>query len=65
MSVSIAALAITSEQQKQLLEAGWGKLNNGTKAKIQQTKDCCGMSSQFINSTGKMSHPSCLKVSVI
>ena len=68
MSVSIGALAITSKQQKKLLEVGWGKLDDSTKSKIQAKKDCCGFSSEYMtNSTvdGKMFHPSCEQVTAV
>ena len=60
LSVSIAALAVTSDQQKALLHNAWSNVSNKTKAGLQQTGDCCGFTNLDSNKTGD---PSCLPVS--
>ena len=42
MSVSIAAVAISHDQQASLMEAGWSRSSEKIKDKIQILKDCCG-----------------------
>jgi len=56
-SVSAAALAITSSQQKTLLKKAWGSFSNVTKRDVQKWGNCCGFENR--NSTD---HPSCKKV---
>ena len=57
-SVSVAALAITSSQQKTLLKKAWGSFSNTTKQDVQRYGDCCG----FENMTVTSDHPTCEKV---
>lgn len=62
-SVSVAALSISSSQQRALLEKGWASLSNKTKEELQQTGGCCGFDKEFENTTnGVHGHPSCDKV---
>lgn len=53
-SVSVAALAITSSQQKTLLKKAWGSFSNVTRQDVQKLGNCCGFEDK--NSTD---HPSC------
>ena len=41
-SVSVAALAITSSQQRTVLRKAWRSLSNTTKQDVQKIGDCCG-----------------------
>ena len=60
-SVSVAALSITSSQQKALLKRGWGSLSNQTKEEVQQFGDCCGFEDMSVVN-GTEGHPSCAEV---
>lgn len=40
-SVACACLGVNSEQQDQLAEQGWGRVDNATRAKVQETFTCC------------------------
>ena len=63
LSVSIAALAITSKQQKDILKAGWNKaVTVKEKLELQQKLDCCGFETK--NFTIDYNHPSCAGVSI-
>lgn len=61
MSVSIGAIAVSHEQQSNLMKAGWGKMSPNVKTKIQTIKDCCGFKNKNITS-GEMGHPKCDKL---
>eukprot|EP00794_Sanderia_malayensis_P003235 gene3235-3715_t len=56
LSVSIAALAITRSQQKDILHKTWQAFTQDEKADLQSKGDCCGFESQAIV---KNSHPTC------
>ncbi len=60
LSVSIGALAITQEQQHDILEKTWQTFNLNEKADLQNTGDCCGFQDQNIT---QKSHPTCTGVS--
>ena len=61
-SVSVAALSISSSQQR-ALKKGWASLSNKTKEEFQKTGDCCGFDPNFENITdGPYGHPSCAQV---
>ena len=62
MSVSLGAIAVSHEQQSNLMEAGWGKMSPSLKTKIQKIKDCCGFKNKNMTS-GEMGHPKCTAVS--
>ena len=59
-SVSVAALAITSNQQETLLKKAWGSFSNTTRKDVQKFGDCCG----FKNMNDTSNHPSCEDVCV-
>jgi len=62
-SVSVAALAISLNQQHALLKKGWASLSNKTKEDFQKAGDCCGFDPKFENITdGPYGHPSCAQV---
>ena len=61
LSVSIGALAITTDQQKDLLRTAWNKAALSDKEGLQQKLDCCGFESY--NFTVGPRNPSCSKVS--
>ncbi|XP_020611936.1 tetraspanin-31-like [Orbicella faveolata] len=54
-SVSVAALAITSSQQRTVLRKAWGSFSNITKQDVQTFGDCCG----FENISVTSNHPTC------
>ena len=63
LSVSIGALAITSQQQKEILKAGWNKaVTPREKNELQKKLDCCGFETK--NFTVDATHPSCERVSI-
>lgn len=62
-SVSVAALSISSSQQRALPKKGWASLSNKTKEELQKTGDCCGFDPNFENITyGPYGHPSCAQL---
>lgn len=61
MSVSIGAIAVSHEQQSNLMEAGWSRMSPDLKTKIQTIKDCCGFKNRNLTS-GDMGHPKCNKL---
>lgn len=64
MSVSIGAIAVSHEQQSKLMEAGWRRMSDNMKSKIQDLKDCCGFKNRTLTpSDPKMGHPNCDLVS--
>lgn len=40
-SVACACLGVNSEQQDQLAEQGWERVDNGTRAQVQEEFSCC------------------------
>ncbi|XP_018334948.1 tetraspanin-13 isoform X2 [Agrilus planipennis] len=58
-SVACACLGVNMEQQQQLAEQGWGRVDNSTKAKVQQVFTCCGFDKEIKSNNSKMGHPSC------
>ena len=65
MSVSIGAVAVTHEQQSNLMEASWRRMHNDLKSQIQTAKDCCGFKNKTLTPSEKMGHPGCDSVSRI
>ena len=65
MSVSIGALAITHDQQADLMQAGWERMPSNSKIKeqIQSVKDCCGFKNKTIPANNPLGHPDCSEVS--
>ena len=59
-SVSVAALAITSNQENTLLRKAWGSFGQSTKKDVQKFGGCCG----FENMNDTSDHPSCKEVHV-
>ena len=57
-SVSVAALAITSSQQRTVLRKAWESFSNTTKRDVQKIGDCCG----FENMNDTRDHPTCKDV---
>ncbi|XP_065053564.1 tetraspanin-13-like [Rhopilema esculentum] len=58
LSVSIAALAVTSDQQHDILKAGWHKAASAKEKSELQTKlDCCGFETVKFNVSS--TNPSC------
>ncbi|XP_019872401.1 tetraspanin-13 isoform X2 [Aethina tumida] len=56
-SVACACLGYNTEQQAQLAEQGWTKVDNMTKLEVQESFKCCG----FEPKVDKIhSHPSCV-----
>lgn len=56
-SVACACLGYNTEQQAQLAEQGWTKVDNTTKLEVQESFKCCG----FEPKVDKIhSHPSCV-----
>ncbi|CAN9514169.1 unnamed protein product [Ophioblennius macclurei] len=53
-SVSCACLSLNTDQQNQLLEAGWNR-SESTQRDVEKTLDCCGFSS--FDSTSSCSAP--------
>ena len=65
MSVSIGALAVSHDQQSNLMKAGWGRMSNEMKSEIQKLKNCCGFkNTTSTSSESGMGHPDCTKVSM-
>ena len=63
LSVSIAALAVTSDQQHDILKAGWHKAASAKEKSELQTKlDCCGFETVKFNVSS--TNPSCSGVSI-
>ncbi|XP_050293265.1 tetraspanin-31-B [Anthonomus grandis grandis] len=44
-SVACACLGVNESQQEQLAEQGWNRVNNATRADVQNTFTCCGFDS--------------------
>lgn len=71
MSVSIAAVALSHDQQASLMEAGWSRSSDKIKNQIQSFKDCCGFKNKSLISSDSttdpavkaLGHPSCSEVS--
>lgn len=71
MSVSIAAVAISHDQQASIMEAGWSRSSDKIKNQIQSLKDCCGFKNKTLVSDSTttdpavkaLGHPSCKEVS--
>lgn len=65
LSVSIGALAITHDQQGDLMQAGWERMPPGSKIKehIQSAKNCCGFKNKTIPTDNSLGHPDCTGVS--
>lgn len=40
-SVACACLGVNSEQQDQLAEQGWERVDNNTRSKVQEAFTCC------------------------
>lgn len=40
-SVACACLGVNSQQQDQLAEQGWDRVNNDTRSRVQETFHCC------------------------
>ena len=64
MSVSIGALAVSHDQQSNLMAAGWKRMDNNLKSKIQTTKSCCGFKDRTLPVNDTMGHPDCTEVSM-
>ena len=65
ISVSIGAIAVSHEQQSNLMEAGWTRMSDKMKSDIQFNKDCCGFKNRTSTpSEPEMGHPDCRKVSM-
>lgn len=65
MSVSIGALAVSHNQQSNLMKAGWGRMSDNMKSEIQKLKDCCGFKNTTSTpSESEMGHLDCSKVSM-
>lgn len=61
LCVSVAALAITANQQNVLLRKLWMSLSNHTKKEVQKFGNCCGFENKNIT-LGNEGHPSCEKL---
>ncbi|XP_022904720.1 tetraspanin-31-B [Onthophagus taurus] len=61
-SVACACLGVNMQQQEQLAEQGWGRVNNETKAEVQRVFTCCGFSDRFSQADKKMGYPDCDKI---
>lgn len=58
LSVSIGALAVTSQQQKEILKTGWDKaVTRREKMELQKKLNCCGFETK--NFTADAKHPNC------
>ncbi|XP_031336416.1 tetraspanin-13-like isoform X2 [Photinus pyralis] len=57
-SVACACLGVNMEQQEQLAEQGWEKMDNNTRMEVQQAFGCCGFDEKSTDNR-KMDHPSC------
>ncbi len=58
---SLAALAMSKNQQHLALQKGWANSRASTKRDLQKIGDCCGFENKTIT-TGSMGHPSCSEV---
>ncbi|XP_046739975.1 tetraspanin-13 isoform X2 [Diprion similis] len=58
-SIACACLAVNPEQQEQLAEEGWKRVNDDLKAKVQKTFSCCGFEGSKMVGKPSMDHPSC------
>lgn len=56
-SVSVAALSISSNQQREVLGHAWESVSNKTKEEVQSAGDCCGFNDTLKNNS--RDHPSC------
>jgi len=59
-SVACACLAVNMEEQKQLAEQGWSRVNMELKSEVQQTFSCCGFDGKD-HFNDSMKHPECIK----
>ncbi|XP_065170222.1 tetraspanin-13 isoform X2 [Atheta coriaria] len=64
-SVACACLGVNMEQQEQLAEQGWGRVDNTTKEEVQTQFRCCGFDEQYSANDTKMGHPSCEEVNLL
>ncbi|XP_073983753.1 tetraspanin 97E isoform X1 [Rhodnius prolixus] len=60
-SVACACLAVNMDEQKQLAEQGWSRVNMQLKAEVQKTFSCCGFDDKIHAINDSMGHPECLK----
>lgn len=58
-SVACACLGVNGEQQEQLAEQGWRRVDNDTRAEVQESFVCCGFKKDISPSDPHMGHPSC------
>ncbi|KAK4881194.1 hypothetical protein RN001_004513 [Aquatica leii] len=58
-SVACACLGVNMEQQEQLAEQGWGRVDNNTKMEVQVAFSCCGFDTKIAADHRTMDHPSC------
>ncbi|XP_068740662.1 tetraspanin-13-like isoform X1 [Montipora capricornis] len=61
LSVSIAAVAISHDQQADLMEAGWKKIppKSAIKRQIQSARNCCGFQNKTLQLEDPLGHPNC------
>ncbi|XP_046416121.1 tetraspanin-31-A isoform X2 [Neodiprion virginianus] len=64
-SIACACLAVNPEQQEQLAEEGWKRVNNELKMKVQNTFSCCGFEGSKLTGTPSMDHPTCVIVNEV
>lgn len=50
-SVSVAALSISSNQQREVLGHAWESVSNKTKGEVQSAGDCCGFNDTLKNNS--------------
>ncbi|KAJ8974796.1 hypothetical protein NQ317_007636 [Molorchus minor] len=60
-SVACACLGVNGEQQDQLAEQGWMRVDNGTRAKVQEVFRCCGIDPKL---DADYPHPSCESITL-
>ena len=64
MSVSIGAIAVSHDQQADLMKAGWERMHDsGIKSQIQVMKNCCGFKNKTLPASDPLGHPDCTEVS--
>ena len=64
LSVSIGAVAVSHDQQSDLMQAGWQRMSPKMKSDIQTMKNCCGFKNKTLPEDDSLGHPDCTEVSV-
>ncbi|EDO49430.1 predicted protein [Nematostella vectensis] len=62
-SISVAALSMSSSQEKLLLEKGWAHLSPKSRTEVQKISNCCGLENMNITDPSSPGgHPTCAEL---